>query len=452
MQQVLVVLISHNCVAPLSGETPEHDNLYRINVDTVLHRLRYPRFLLHTKQHMGAVHECLLMELLEHGRARDAQCFEAAESKLPKKPKRNVLESAFQELVEGRFVERVPAGYQGVVDDDEGDVDMDGDGIDSSDRNKKTSSTSRSDLFHKNADDLWRVNSNEFNRRFRHVACAALVKEKVDESAGHLLITMLELSRVHEQSVNEERSTPVSEMEILNQIIKNPHEFGFDVEHAKVTLEKMANDTSELISVIDDDGHDVEHDVGDVGHDTIGVGQKTYCVNMRRIIDLIRMKEIEAVVRERFGGPACRIFRLLIMKRNLEQKQIAEMAMIPVKDTRELLYKLLKAEYVQIQEVARTSDHAPSRTFYLWRVDLLRVVEQVGRELYRATSNLRARLIHELSSEKETLMLLERAQDKTTVPLTSGQRANLVRMRQIATTLESSVQRLDELICFFAVW
>lgn len=54
-------------------------------------------------------------------------------------------------------------------------------------------------------------------------------------------------------------------------------------------------------------------------------------------------------------------------------------AMIPVKDTRELLYKLLKAEYVQIQEVARTSDHAPSRTFYLWRVDLLRVVEQVGR-------------------------------------------------------------------------
>lgn len=83
-------------------------------------------------------------------------------------------------------------------------------------------------------------------------------------------------------------------------------------------------------------------------------------------------------MRERFGGPACRIFRLLLLKRNLEQKQIAEMAMIPVKDTRELLYKLLKAEYVQIQEVARTSDHAPSRTFYLWRVDLLRVVEQVG--------------------------------------------------------------------------
>lgn len=31
------------------------------------------------------------------------------------------------------------------------------------------------------------------------------------------------------------------------------------------------------------------------------------------------------MVRERFGGPACRIFRLLLLKRNLEQKQIAEM-------------------------------------------------------------------------------------------------------------------------------
>jgi len=90
------------------------------------------------------------------------------------------------------------------------------------------------------------------------------------------------------------------------------------------------------------------------------------------------MKEIEAVVRERFGGPACRIFRLLLLKRNLEQKQIAEMAMIPVKDTRELLYKLLKAKYVQIQELARTMDHAPSRTFYLWRVDPICAAGQVG--------------------------------------------------------------------------
>ena len=115
-------------------------------------------------------------------------------------------------------------------------------------------------------------------------------------------------------------------------------------------LHRLAADTSELITCVGE------------GH-----GGRAYCVNMRRIIDLIRMKEAECVVRERWGGAACRIFRLLLLKRHLEQKQIAEMAMLPMKDTRELLYKLLRADYVQLQEVARTPDRAPSRTFYLWR-------------------------------------------------------------------------------------
>ena len=281
-------------------------------------------------------------------------------------------------------------------------------------------------------DALWRVNANEFNRRFRHIACAALVREKVDQSAGHLLLTMLELSRGHEVQVDEERSTSVTEADIMQKLSGSGA--ATQMKNMKSALEKLSADTSELISCIGN-----TH------------GGANYCVNMRRIIDLIRIKEIEAVVRERFGGPACRIFRLLLLKRNLEQKQIAEMAMIPVKDTRELLYKLLKAEYVQIQEVARTSDHAPSRTFYLWRVDLLRVVEQVGRDLYRATSNLRARLLYELSQEKETLMLLERAQDKSTIPLTTGQRQNLVRMRTKATRLEGAIMRLDELVLIFNV-
>ena len=57
---------------------------------------------------------------------------------------------------------------------------------------------------------------------------------------------------------------------------------------------------------------------------------------------------------------------------------VLDQAMISVKDTREFLYKLLKAQYVQIQEVARTVDHAPSRTFYLWRVNSSHVSQQVG--------------------------------------------------------------------------
>ena len=384
--------------------------------------------------------------MLEHSRLRSHQLFARASASPGYDRDSNQgksLEDIFGELVEGRFVERVPIGY-GSKQRSVSDGKAEQVGSQATEREKSNDVQSRSTIHddrHKLSaevvglgeedDALWRVNVTS-STGVRHIACAALVREKVDQSAGHLLLTMPELSRGHEVQVDEERSTSVTEADIMQKLSGSGA--ATQMKNMKSALEKLSADTSELISCI--------------GNTHEGAN---YCVNMRRIIDLIRIKEIEAVVRERFGGPACRIFRLLLLKRNLEQKQIAEMAMIPVKDTRELLYKLLKAEYVQIQEVARTSDHAPSRTFYLWRVDLLRVVEQVGRDLYRATSNLRARLLYELSQEKETLMLLERAQDKSTIPLTTGQRQNLVRMRTKATRLEGAIMRLDELVLIFNV-
>jgi transcription initiation factor IIE alpha subunit len=44
-----------------------------------------------------------------------------------------------------------------------------------------------------------------------------------------------------------------------------------------------------------------------------------------------------------------RIFRMLLDKKQLEQKQIAEFAMVPVRDAREVLYKMLKAGFLALQ-------------------------------------------------------------------------------------------------------
>jgi len=211
---------------------------------------------------------------------------------------------------------------------------------------------------------------------------------------------------------------------------------------------------------------------------------------MKRIIDLIRMKEaracrsvietpllthcrvlqVDAVVRERFGEPACRIFRLVLLKRQLEQKQIADEAMLPVKDTRELLYKLFKVEFVQLQEVARTADHSPSRTFYLWRVrvrtrlsrppadvrqvDLLRVIDKMCSELYRTLSKVRARLRYEVEQESKALARLESAgsaPEGVQVSLTAEQRTRLERIRRVGAALEVSLMRLDETVLLFAL-
>lgn len=58
-----------------------------------------------------------------------------------------------------------------------------------------------------------------------------------------------------------------------------------------------------------------------------------------------------------------------MMRGQLEQKQVADIAMQPHKETRELLYRMLRAGYMQLQDIPRTSDRAPSRCFYTWYVD-----------------------------------------------------------------------------------
>ena len=133
-----MVLIHHNCVAPLRGGTPDSDALYHIHVDNILHRLRYPRFLLHTRERMGETHEALLEGLLEHGRLRARALFERAEAsssgaasgggasrKDALSSRRSRAEKAFEDLVEGRFVERVPVGFGDAASADEDD-EMDG--------------------------------------------------------------------------------------------------------------------------------------------------------------------------------------------------------------------------------------------------------------------------------------------------------------------------------------
>lgn len=119
--------------------------------------------------------------------------------------------------------------------------------------------------------------------------------------------------------------------------------------------------------------------------------------------EFLQAKVIESVVQQRFGDLSLRIFRLLRMKKQLEQKgvrvldptvgvepcllstvarntctrQIADLALIPVSETREYLYKMLSCEFVHLQEVPRTADHAPARTFYLWSVRMEHIKRHV---------------------------------------------------------------------------
>merc|ERR550534_221960 len=116
-----------------------------------------------------------------------------------------------------------------------------------------------------------------------------------------------------------------------------------------------------------------------------------YSVDIKKSIELICQSACSTVVQEKFGSKACRVFRLLIQKELLEQKQISELAMIPFKEVKELLYKLFEERFLKMQEISKTGDYAPSRTFYLFSVDLPHLARLLLNRSYQTMANLRCR-------------------------------------------------------------
>lgn len=53
----------------------------------------------------------------------------------------------------------------------------------------------------------------------------------------------------------------------------------------------------------------------------------------------------------RFGSRCARIFRLVLQKRHLEQKQVEDFAMIPAKEAKDMLYKMLSENFISLQVI-----------------------------------------------------------------------------------------------------
>ncbi|MCO5574253.1 hypothetical protein L7F22_028035 [Adiantum nelumboides] len=283
---------------------------------------------------------------------------------------------------------------------------------------------------------LWRVNSEEFQRRLRHQACVKQVRSRIDPGAGTILQAMLEATRNAEANVKQRFSAPLSMDAIMQAVRETPDGRTMTMERIRMALHMMCADSVGFVTKQSDQG-------------------TQYVINLYKIIEAARKYELEGIVLQRYGKETCRIFRLLCMKGQLEQKQISDIALVALTETRDRLYKLLKEEYLQLQEVSKAADHAPSKTIYLWRVNYPSVVEHILDDMFRAASNVGLRLAHELQQEQEVLDVLRQyhhsktAKDAPSVTLTQTQHEQVKRIRRVAAVLEASLLKLDDSIMLF---
>lgn len=103
-----------------------------------------------------------------------------------------------------------------------------------------------------------------------------------------------------------------------------------------------------------------------------------------------------------------------------------------------------------MQDVPRTADHAPSRTFYTFRANYEIAAARLAADLYRAAGNVHARLAAELGANKELLDLVDLVADgQAPRSALAAHEGELAVVKRNCALLEASLLHLDQQIALF---
>ncbi|OWF46957.1 DNA-directed RNA polymerase III subunit RPC3 [Mizuhopecten yessoensis] len=415
VKKLLCLLIQHNIVTfdfNKKGLTE-----YTIHCDVIQWRIRFPRYIYCAKTLYGDAAELLVEELLHKGRCLMSETIIAITDKLNEALDASghpgitagLVKEKFESLAKTHFIQRCRSCLDKEVTDeaaagqppDEEELyiipKMDIDGEASRKRKLSTegegtpakrSRTESKESAEVPKDDgvYWRVNFARFHQHIRDQTLVASTASKIDTKAGEVLRTFLRLSETKFSS-GSTTSSAISVNEVFHAL---PKELFLTRHVLEMYMTMLCDDMNGMFNKVDE------------------MSGGLYAVNFYKGLQEIAKAHLESVVQERFGSKCLRIFRVLLMKQHSKQKQIEDYAMISAKEAKELLYNMFSENFITLTEVSKTPDHAPSRTFYLFNVDIPQVTRIVQQRCYKAVKNAMIRRETEVAEHRRLLDKKER--------------------------------------------
>lgn len=275
---------------------------------------------------------------------------------------------------------------------------------------------------------LWRVNYEEFNRRLRNEEVVKLVASQYKPEVQAVAQALLAAAAPKESEDVRERMSGWANCDEIARESKRLHG------DSAVLREAVPALLNELVNA------------GFV--DSSGLDRGQYSVDLHFTLGTVRQGHILAVVGHRFGETARRIWYMLKQENQLEQKVVAEKAMVPNADAREALYAMLKDGYLGLQDIPRNNDRAPSKTFYTWRASVATASSRLASELYRSAGNVLARLSEETRSNSHLLEMVDLV-TQGRMDASQLDAREVARFKNIIRTLETTLMRLDLQMALF---
>ena len=91
-------------------------------------------------------------------------------------------------------------------------------------------------------------------------------------------------------------------------------------------------------------------------------------IEFENIYHRLRLSVLEGYVRERWGPLAVRVTRILAELGNVDEKHFTKVGLLAPSEVRPIVSELQTAGIIELKEVPKGKDFAPSRTFYFWCV------------------------------------------------------------------------------------
>ena len=117
---------------------------------------------------------------------------------------------------------------------------------------------------------------------------------------------------------------------------------------------------------------------------------------------------LKQTVKTVFGDTEAQILGVLRKEGRLEEKQIAKLAMLGNIENRSGCSRLFAASVISLQEIPKSAERKPERTFYLYFLDYPKALNWLTDQLHRTQARLSQRRAAERAKEAALLSKIER--------------------------------------------
>lgn len=181
-------------------------------------------------------------------------------------------------------------------------------------------------------------------------------------------------------------------------------------------------------------------------------GMSEWRVDFRALTTVLQTAQVENIISAKYGYLATRIVNLLKAKKErLDEKLIANIALVPRKDIRNTLSPMQEAGMIDIQEIPRDTARQPLRATYLWFFNQERIIRLLLSQTYKSQSRLLQRMSHQRSTFKEVLEKADREDVRKDLVkyLSSVELKQLADWREQEEKFLTQLMRQDDLVALF---